>query len=85
MAGVHIVYPRSANLEAIQSRAGMFVSAEDRESCFGIYETSPCKSSFQLNREGKLEDASCEEFLKAIQDKEKTSGQSLVAISGGCC
>lgn len=55
--------------------------------CFAIHSYSvcgKCSNVFKLRKNDKLEEVSCEEFYKAIKEKNDSCG-CVDMIKGGCC
>ena len=69
-------------------KTGHTIPEEVKEICFAIHSTSvcgQCLNRFEIRKDSKLTEVSCEEFFQAIEDKNQTCNGCVDIIQYGCC
>lgn len=67
-------------------RGGMYFPPETRKALLGIYYSAVCNRcsvSFTLNKKGRQESVSCEEFFQFMEDYNRGCGNCLKLINAG--
>jgi len=69
-------------------QSGLSFPEETKNACFGIHSNSvcgDCHNTFELRKNGVLEEVSCEELFQAIENKNNECDNCLDTIFSGCC
>ncbi|MCK5013838.1 MAG: hypothetical protein KAS66_08450 [Candidatus Omnitrophica bacterium] len=72
----------------LAEKADFSLSSELKEACFGVFSYSMCGAcyeQFELKINGKFKKVPCDQFLKAVTEKNKSCGGCLDEIIAGCC
>lgn len=71
-----------------QLKVNVSLAESTINACFALQSSSecePCYNKFELRKDGKLKEVSCEEFFQVIKEKNKGCDSCVDVIYGGCC
>lgn len=66
-------------------KSGEVLPKETRDACFAIRSYGNCYEKFELREGSDFREVSCEEFYRAITEKNKTRDNCVDIIYAGCC
>jgi hypothetical protein len=81
-------YFDSVKYKKEELKSGFSLPEETKNACFAVHSHSicgNCYNTFELKKNDKFEQVSCEEFYQAIKEKNKSCNDCLDIVYAGCC